>query len=108
MTTTISLKNVSQLLLCPAVFVLLGSGIGLSQTTSHLLLPLSKAPKSASNANNNKNAKKPTGVDLCLVQKEHVKGVTSPKGIQLSEADPLSYVVLKPSFTLTEKHVKKM
>ena len=107
MTTNTLLKKIALYFLCPALAVLLGSGTGLSQTTSELLLPLSKTPKSKSNATDKENAKKTTGVNFCLYQKDHVKGVTQPKGIQLSEAGPLNYVLLKPTFTLTAKHVKK-
>lgn len=107
MTTNNWQKHIVHYCLGIALLVLFGSGTGFSQTTSELMLPKSKQPKWQSKATVKKNAKTPTGVDFCLYQQNHVEGVTHPKGVQLSEAGPVNYFHLKPTFTLTEKHVKK-
>lgn len=100
-------KRIACGFVCPALLVLLGGGIGFSQTTSELLLPLSKPPQSKSKATDAGGVRETAGVKFCLYQEKYVRGVTHPKGIQLTEAGPLSYVLLEPTFTLTKKHVKK-
>ncbi len=93
--------------LCPAIVALFGSGTVLSQTTSSLVLPLSRTPASKSTAADREHRKAPNGVSFCRYQEKHVKGVTHPKGLQLSETGPVNYYILTPAFTLTSKHVKK-
>ena len=49
------------------------------------------------------------GIDFCLIKEDFVKGLTHSKGVRLTDAatlDDLDYPLVKPTFTLTSKHIK--
>lgn len=75
---------------------------------SQTLAPTLKLAMSKTESGYRDSGKKPEGIKFCRYLSEHVKGVTDPKRVQISEDGAPAYRRLEPTFTLVAKHVKSV